>query len=202
VRNSCVGGNGTNIGHRASEFGIPVTVFTWGSKQYLPLLLEDLNHPRKSMRSHIEPTDREIPGAAEMPEAIIFPVRADGGTIDRVIVGTSPLISSEFAHVIDDSWDHIVMNSLGEPNWRESLRDGVDAARDYKRKYTITPGSPTLRAVRKGDDTSALYYGLEYAETLPVTVAELTDLVRGAGQDPSTDIKRLNRYPRPFALAQ
>src|SRR6185437_196967 len=144
-----VGGNGTNIGHRASEFGIPVTVLTWGNEKHRELLEKDLNHPRKGMRSHLIPIDREIPGATEMPEAIVFPVRKANGMIDRIILGTQPPMSSEFAQVIDKSWDHIVINSLGEPNWRQSLRDGVDAAVAYDREFTFTPGSALIRAVRK-----------------------------------------------------
>ena len=48
-----------------------------------------------------------------------------------------------------------------------------------------------FRAVRKGSDPSAVYYALEHAHSLFVTTGELEDLVRGAGQDPSTDKNRL-----------
>jgi len=190
-----VGGNGLNMAHRLKEFGEKVTVYTWASKKYKNLLLADLDHPEWNLYQKIQDVD------GDMPEALVYQVPKGEG-LDRIIIGTSPDMPSDFADAIDGSHEHVILNSLPENSnpqldWRASLRRGIakliDKAGGTETPYTYTPGSIQMDAVRNKDNATAVYEAIAHATNLMVNIDELKDLIEGyrKGITAETDLTKL-----------
>lgn len=189
---------GFNIGRRLVRLSNgPFTLYTWGTAGYATLITEQIGVPYRDMHTHIEETSGTI------HEAVVFQADRHHRT-DSITIDTPAAINSDFTDILDGKQKHVIISSLPEGDWRDSLRKGVQKLRDLQTSYSIILGDAQRKAIIEGNNSEAIYNALENANSLVVSIEDLRHLINGqqSHEQPSDNLVALMDQARRLLKSQ
>lgn len=177
---------GFNIGRRITRLGHgPFTLFTWGNQAYTTILNETIGPRFRNMETKIDHVE------GTLREAVIF--QSHDHNNGSITVDTPSSINSDFSDVVNGTQSHVIIGSLPEENWRETLKKGLEKLDHTQTPFSVILGEARRRAVIDKNNSDLIYDAIEKATALVVTIEDLRNLIKGhkTPEKPSDDFVEL-----------
>lgn len=163
---------GFHIGRRITRIGQgPFTLFTWGNQAHTTFLEKQIGQEFRNMDTQIKKADGNI------REAVVFQ-SGENHRAEMITIDTPSSMNSDFADVINGKQNHVIIGSLPEGKWRESLSNGLRKLQHTHTSYSVILGETYRNAVIARNESAPIYDAIEKTTALVVTIEDLRHLIK------------------------